>query len=168
MKKQCLKTTAAVMSVFFILTGCAGTAQNKEQTAQTVKEDTIVNPMVSYDTIEELEKAVGFTCKTMPEHTGYTLARCESIDKMIGQMVYMDKGTGEKEFVLRTAKGNADISGYYGVTYEERELDGVVINLGFSGADAVAWWCDEEYAYSATAADIDEQVFLDCLSTVVK
>ena len=112
----------------------------------------IPSPFVDCDTMDDAEKIAGFNV-TVPEKMpeGYAQKLIQAVENDMIQVFYAN---GEKEIVIRKAKGSEDISGDYN-EYKENNTITVgsrkVSTRGNHGKVNAAIWIDGAYTYSITA-----------------
>ena len=131
------------MAVFMSLTAC----QNKEP--ETVQ---IPNPFTEYKTIEEAEKAAGFSlalpAEWMNELKEPTIR--VSNDGLLELIFQLD----DEEIRIRKAKTHEDISGDYTKYAVEKQVDLASLSITLKGdADLIhtAIWQDGEYSYAISS-----------------
>jgi hypothetical protein len=119
----------------------------------------IPNPFVDCDTLDDAKKIAGFTI-TIPEKMpeGYEKKLIQAVDNGMVQVFYEN---GEKELIIRKAKGSQDISGDYN-EYKESKTITVgslkVSTRGNNGKVIVATWVDGDYSYSINT-NLDDKGF---------
>ncbi len=124
------------------------------------------NPMVEYDSASEMNKVLKFDMLQLPAELEYTPKDYYVIDKRLGQIDYTNQAE-DLEITLRKAKGNEDISGIYGVDYEQESFSGLPVNMGIYEDTHVAWFEDGGFSYSVSATGIDGATFDTLVGTVV-
>ena len=112
----------------------------------------IPNPIVTYDTMEEVSEVVGFTfvAPTVPE--GYVNQGYSVINSTLAQVVYTD---GENEITFRGAKEQGDNSGDYNEYEVIRILTIGEVEVATKGTPEkihVATWEKESISYSVVAS----------------
>lgn len=149
MKKLIAITLCAVMALSFA--ACSNTSPSKDNPQKQTSGDQIPNPWVDCNAMTDAEKISGFNVtlpKKMPE--GYEQKLIQAVEKKMVQVFYEN---GEKEILIRKAKGSEDISGDYNKYNENNTVtvDGLEISTkGNDGKINVATWSDGEYTYAIT------------------
>lgn len=118
----------------------------------TENQTRIPNPYVDYDTIEEAQKAVGFSVQLPTKVTGYEKDAISVMDGKVLQIVYRN---GDAEICIRKAAGKDDISGVYeSYTKVEKVTAGdVQAELRGDGTKVyVAVWTSGSYTYAVYAS----------------
>lgn len=129
------------------------------------------SPFSEFRSIEDAEKVTGFKL-TLPEKMpgGYSQKAIEAIQNDLIQVFYEN---GEKEILIRKAKGGDNISGDYNEYSENKTL--TIGNLkvstrGNDGKVSVATWVDGEYTYSISVGfenvGLDTSVISDMISDI--
>ena len=129
------------------------------------------SPFSEYSSLADAEKAAGFKL-TLPEKMpeGYIQKSIETIQNDMIQVFYEN---GEKEILIRKAKGSDDISGDYNEYRENKKL--TIGNLqvstrGNDGKVSVVTWVDDEYTYSISVGfeneGLDTSVISDLISDI--
>lgn len=158
MKKFIAITFCAIMTLSFV--GCANTFPAKENSQKSSEgsnqssrvNEKIPSPFIDCETMADAEKIVGFDV-TLPKKMleGYTQKLIQAVETEMIQIFYKN---GEKEILIRKAKGSEDISGDY-TEYKESETVAIgtlqVSTKGNDGKINVATWVDGDYSYSITA-----------------
>ena len=126
----------------------------------------IPNPSVSYKTLDEARKAVGFSFAvptSLPAN--YQMKDIIVISNDLAEIFYKKDN---KEILYRTAKGNLDISGNYTV-YEEIKTVMVgsakVTTKGKGNLVNLAIWTKDGISYSL---DFDEACDLKAVSSIIE
>lgn len=151
MKKLIAITLCAFMAMSFA--ACSNNSpSNDNPQKQVIGGDEIPNPFVDCDTMADAEKIAGFNI-TVPEKMleGYAQKLIQAVEKEMVQVFYEN---GEKEILIRKAKGSEDISGDYNEYKENNTVTVGSLKVSTRGNDGkvnVAIWVDEEYTYSITA-----------------
>jgi hypothetical protein len=104
MKGECKMKGLKVflLCVILMISGVACSSNGQSQ---------LPNPIVDYDSIEDVQKAVDFDFDLLGNiPKGFTLDSTSVINKQIAQIIYKN---GEDRICYRVAKGSDDISGDY-------------------------------------------------------
>ncbi len=171
MKK--LITALFVLLMAACMYGC-GNKQTAIQTqdSQNSSDDemtSMVNPMVEYSTFPELEKQIDFEYLIIPESNGFQCENIYLISKETVDIDYVSKENAEVEACVRTAKGNEDISGYYGMSYQEEKIGDITVQKGeFKGETKdeyarVAWWTNGSFTYAVSFKRLEAEAVFDSL-----
>jgi len=129
------------------------------------------NPFAECSSLEDAEIKTGFKL-TLPEKMpeGYSKRIIETLEKEMIQVFYE---SGEKEILIRKAKGNNDISGDYNEYSETKTVTVGSLQIstrGTNGKVSVATWVDGEYTYSVSVgfdeAGLDTTVISDLVSSI--
>lgn len=141
---------------------------NKDSDEETGIAIGMPNPFSECNSLQEAEKHAGFKLalpEKMPE--GYSQNMIEIIGKKMIQVFYEN---GEKEILIRKAKGNDDISGDYN-EYSENKTVAVgslrISTRGNHGKVSVATWADSEYTYSVSVGFEEEGLDAAVISDMV-
>lgn len=105
------------------------------------------NPMVSYESVAAARDAAGFQPLYLPSISGYRMNQVWVIGGDVIDMEYVSEDLPASKFRLRTARCtermNEDISGIYGVKWEEESINGLTIAIadvpGASNSYAAHW-----------------------------
>lgn len=125
----------------------------------------IPNPLVSYSTLEEARKAIGFSF-AVPTRLPANYQRKDIIviDGDLAEIFYRN---GNKNILYRTAKGNSDISGDYTV-YEEvktAEIGNMKVTMKGKGSLInLALWTKGGISYSL---NFDEACDLKSVTSII-
>lgn len=143
-----LLAAAAALSV----AACGNTANETDKKDPAQSENTqIPNPWTEYDSLEEAEKAAGFSIGD-PALFGNTATAFRVLSTDGGKMIEVEFENAEGEtFAIRKAPGSGDISGDY-TKYSSEEtvvLDDQALTVkGEGDKKFLAIWTDAEYSYS--------------------
>lgn len=126
------------------------------------------NPFVTYDTLEEAEKAAGFEIETLDEVLeGYERKEVRVIENELSEIIYENK---EAQIRFRKAKGSEDISGDYN-KYEESNViklgDLEVTIKGNQGNAKIAVWTNGDYSYAITVSG-DKGIENSTINKIIK
>lgn len=144
------------------LAACGGGASSAGTPADSVV--SIANPLVEYNSIDELNEALGFTMQELPID-GYKVQTYIAIDNTVGQINY--SSPDGPALCLRTAKAAGDISGVYGANFAEETIADVTVHVDAANATPVAWYEKDSMSYSLSGTDIDEAAFRSALEAVI-
>lgn len=144
------------------LAACGGGASSAGTPADSAA--SIANPLVEYNSIDELNEALGITIQELPID-GYKVQTYIAIDNTVGQIHY--SSPDGPALCLRTAKAAGDISGVYGANFAEETIAGVTVHVDAANATPVAWYEKDSMSYSLSGTDIDEAAFRSALEAVV-
>lgn len=160
-RKTAKKFVSICISALVFLCACGST--NKAKTEMP-------NPITEYSTCEEAEAAVGFKALYLTKDTGYDAHDIMTISNEVIDVEFINRDS-EQEITVRTGKGNNDISGVYGITYTEQEINDVAVQVGMVQEDdettCVAWWSEKNYCYSCYTDDVDGDTFLSLVEVLV-
>ncbi|MEA4847802.1 MAG: hypothetical protein VB106_11275 [Clostridiaceae bacterium] len=171
MKKLIAITLCAVMVLSFAACSINSPSKDNPQKEAIGGDVEIPNPFVDCDTMDDAEKIAGFNV-TMPAKMpkGYVQKLIQAVENDMVQVFYED---GEKEILIRKAKGSRDISGDYN-EYKENNTVSVgslkVSTRGNNGKVNAATWVDGEYTYSITAnlgeTGLDASIINDMVGSI--
>lgn len=132
------------------------------------------NPIVTYDTLAEVDAAIGFSFKIPAMPVGYDSAGYSVIDDTLAQADYTN-GTDTINF--RTVKGIEDPSGDYTVydisrvitvTTPNYDVDITVSGSNDNKINLAVWSYDEySYSFSISGAGLDEESILKIVADVL-
>jgi uncharacterized membrane protein len=140
----------------------------KPDTGVVGKNVRISSPFIDCDTIDVAGKIAGFTV-TVPEKMPQSYVQ-KSIVAVENKMVQVIYANGEKEILIRKAKGNEDISGNFSEYTETNTVTVGSIKVstrGDNGKINVATWVDGEYTYSITANSDEKGLDTTAISNMV-
>ena len=133
---------------------------NNSQSADNTPSVQMPNPFTEYASMDEAEKAAGFSLtvpETMEPYSGRTIRVMDGEDgfSMIEVIYRKETENGETddddEIRIRKAAGNEDISGDY-IDYAEHStvtIDNIPVSInGENGKIKLATWCRGDYTYS--------------------
>ena len=138
-----------------------GAAANADMAAEEIGEmDSIANPFISCETLEDAEKLAGFSF-IIPKGVGaYTTQEIYAIENEMIEVLYLDEDDKEG-YRIRKGAGVESISGDYNV-YENVivvQKDGRSVTLKGNGDTiSLAEWAEGDYAYSV---NVDQAVFTE-------
>lgn len=120
--------------------------RNNEEKKELIGGPQVVNPFVTYDSLDEAEKAAGFELILPERIEGYDEPLVQLMSGKMIQVIY-----GDREIYIRKMASDDDISGDYNVykVNEVSDLTGVdVIYKGDGEKIYNVTWHKEGYAYS--------------------
>ena len=132
----------------------------------------VPNPVTEYKSVEEINRAADFDVLMLPEDLGYIAVKLNLIDRNIAEVEYIRDGDDGVDIWTRQAKGKSDISGIYGVDYQEEQFNSLTVNKGrYENTDdntliMVAWFTDADYSYSLNATGINSASFDEIIRTM--
>ncbi len=152
--KRNTKWIAILASVCVLnLAGCKNTTAAKNDNTNTEKKtmEEVINPFVTYETVEEAKKHLSFDV-TVPESLdGYNEQEISVMSEKMFQIVYKNE---TQEICVRKQAGEEDISGDYTKYEEESIVNQNDLNLRFRGDGGLvknATWTKDGYSYSIYA-----------------
>lgn len=158
----------AAGSMLFCVAGCDSSARlwDDQVTTEASSSQQMPNPVIDYATYDELSAALGYPMVQL-SYVGLEPTTYASIDDKLGEIFY-EAGDGSASVLLREQRGvNEDISGIYGATFEQRDIDGTQVNIGQNTDTAVAWFTLGGSSYSISAQDIEMADFEKLVENVV-
>ncbi|MGN1413424.1 MAG: hypothetical protein ACI4WY_04170 [Anaerovoracaceae bacterium] len=146
----------APLEIFYVLMGCVDGSYTVNgntiviHTGSGEQGQQISNPMISFDTMKEAEKAVGFTM-TLPasfrKNVQYTVIG--------GELLEVLQNADGKEICIRKAHGKEDISGIFTEfknTMTGKKGTADVVLKGDGSRFTVANWCENGYTYAVSTS----------------
>lgn len=126
------------------------------------------SPFSVFSSLEDAEKAIGFKL-TLPEKMpeGYSQKAIEVIKNDLIQVFYEN---GEKEILIRKAKGSDNISGDYNEYSESKTLTIGSVQVSTKGNDgkvSIATWVDGEHTYSVSVGFENEGLDASIISDII-
>ncbi len=134
------------------------------------------NQMTEYEVIEQAAKAVGFQPLDLPEGVPYRQIKLIAINNKTVEVTYEriqglweTKDSVRAQFTVRTARRsdvkNDDVSGIYGLTWEEADIAGLkVYKTQLSKLSWIIRWTQGDYAYSVMGRFIDEATYNELMT----
>lgn len=125
----------------------------------------IPNPIVIYDTYENVVKDAGFTPLYLTRDAGFSCYYLSLIGKHTADIGFQRLGQPETTVRVRTMpqkadKSMKDISGVYSVTWKDQVIDGVPVSIAkINDTSYVAHWKMGDYQFSAQAAGMSAPQF---------
>ena len=129
------------------LAACGSKAPAEEGSAAAE----IANPFVTYDTLEEASKAVGFDLQAPETIEGCPIESIQVMNNSLIQITYYDSEADGNRIVLRKAAGVDDISGDYNEypTVSTADYNGVNVTMrGENDTFSGAIWTVDGASYS--------------------
>lgn len=123
------------------------------------------NPIIPYQTYEELAKAVNFNPLYMPKKSGYTVNQFSSINDKVADIRYGRRWEPEVLLIVRTYKRAPDeelqdISGIHGVKWRVDESTGSTIYVTkINDTDHAAAWAVGDYTFAAYVKNLSFAAF---------
>lgn len=155
----------------FALAACAGKAPAPTGSDEPVgsMEAQMVNPFVSYDTIEDAAAVTGFDFLVPATMDGYTDRNIQVMDGRMLQVTFIDESGNM--LLLRKAAGSDDISGDYIVYADTKTVtlpNGAEAELrGDEPNFQAAVWTANGYSYAVSSdVPMDEAAMVDLISTL--
>lgn len=157
------RKTAVILSVLvfavLVVTACSNADQKKNEVA---------NPMVTYDTIEQIEKKIGYSPAVLPAYSGFEQKEMYIIGDQVVDLRY--KNANGAEAAVRSQKNaEGDISGYHGLSFTPETYNGVTYNIAENADDKaiVAYFTKGDMTYSMSATSLDMETFKSEFTTVI-
>lgn len=171
--KSAAMLAAAVLLVFGTVSAEAAAAAEESVPTEKIQEIGMPNPIVSYDTIAEMEIVLGFTPLTLPASSGYVCTNMSIVSGVTANMEYTAKGRLQDEGSSLTVRSaelakvddlKGDISGVYGAKWEKKQVGQSVVYIAKLADDSfAARWVNERYAFSFVGHKISQDKFLSFL-----
>ncbi|MDU2065335.1 MAG: hypothetical protein E6713_10900 [Sporomusaceae bacterium] len=127
------------------------------------------NPIVEYQTDEDMINTIGFTPLYLPKISGYSCDSISVISKKIADVRFQRLGDRNSKLRIRTAQqddfSGDDISGIYSVTWEEKHINDTAISIAkMKDHSYAAHWKTGKYLFSVQADGISYLEFMSLLS----
>ena len=125
----------------------------------------IPNPIVTYDTYQELAKKAGFTPLYLTRDSGYSCTNISLIDRDTADLAFQKLGRPSTNVHVRTMlqkqpPTTKDVSGIYGAKWEESVIDGVTVYIAkLDDTSYAAHWTVDDYQFAAQADNINSAEF---------
>jgi len=158
------ETGQAIVTVYEDLNGNAEILEIEELEAEGTQ---IPNPFVTYETMEEAEKAAGFEFDVPQTAEGLSIKEISCVSNEMIQVVYGD----EYSIFVRKAKGTDDISGDYTVydKVEDVSVGGVTVTERADEQGIYsAIWSSGGYSYAIISSDALTREAVEGLVTEIK
>ncbi|WP_195268184.1 hypothetical protein [Eubacterium sp. 1001713B170207_170306_E7] len=157
------RKTAVILSVLvlavLVVTACSKADPQKSG---------MPNPMVSYDTLEQIEKKMGYSPAALPAYSGFELKELYIIGDELVDLEYQK--TGGAEATVRSQKNaTGDISGYQNLSYSTESYNGTTYNIAENAEDKafIASFTKGDMTYSMSATGLDKDTFKNEFATVI-
>ena len=121
----------------------------------------IPNPIVTYDTYQELAKKAGFTPLYLTRDSGYSCTNISLIGRDTADLSFQKLGNPSINIHVRTMlqkqpSTTKDISGIYNVEWKEQVIDGVTVYIAkLNDMSYAAHWNVDDYQFAAQADNIN-------------
>ncbi|ALU16074.1 MULTISPECIES: hypothetical protein [Eubacterium] len=159
MKRKTAVFLSIVVFAVLVATACSNSSQKKEE---------IPNPMVRYDTMDQIEKKIGYSPAVLPAYSGFELKEMYIIGDELVDLRYQK--TGGAEAALRSQKNaEGDISGYQQLSYSPETYNGITYNIAENADDQaiVACFTKGDMTYSMSAVGLDKNTFKSEFAAVI-
>ena len=151
MKRKAAVFLSVLVFAVLVVTACSNTSQKKEE---------LPNPMVRYDTIDQIEKKVGYSPAILPAYSGFELKEMYIIGNELVDLRYQK--TGGAEATVRSQKNaEGDISGYQQLSYSPETYNGITYNIAENADDKaiIAYFTKGDMTYSMSATGLNKDTF---------
>ncbi|MCB6570288.1 hypothetical protein LI142_12370 [Eubacterium limosum] len=159
MKYKAVVFLSVLVFAALLVTACSNTGQKKEE---------IPNPMVRYDTIDQIEKKVGYSPAILPAYSGFELKEMYIIGDEVVDLRYQK--TGGAEATVRSQKNaEGDISGYQQLSYSPEIYNDLTYNIAENADDKaiIAYFTKGDMTYSMSAIGLDKDTFKSEFAAVI-
>ncbi len=159
MKRKTAVFLSIVVFAVLVATACSNSSQKKDE---------IPNPMVRYDTMDQIEKKIGYSPAVLPAYSGFELKEMYIIGDELVDLRYQK--TGGAEAALRSQKNaEGDISGYQQLSYSPETYNGITYNIAENADDQaiVAYFTKGDMTYSMSAVGLDKNTFKSEFAAVI-
>lgn len=159
MKRKAAVFLSVLVFAVLVVTACSNTSQKKEE---------LPNPMVRYDTIDQIEKKVGYSPAILPAYSGFELKEMYIIGNELVDLRYQK--TGGAEATVRSQKNaEGDISGYQQLSYSPETYNGITYNIAENADDKaiIAYFTKGDMTYSMSATGLDKDTFKSEFAVVI-
>ena len=159
MKRKADVFLSVLVFAVLVVTACSNTSQKKEE---------LPNPMVRYDTIDQIEKKVGYSPAILPAYSGFELKEMYIIGNELVDLRYQK--TGGAEATVRSQKNaEGDISGYQQLSYSPETYNGITYNIAENADDKaiIAYFTKGDMTYSMSATGLDKDTFKSEFAVVI-
>ncbi|MEG1877600.1 MAG: hypothetical protein RRX92_08260 [Lachnospiraceae bacterium] len=152
-------TTAATTEETTVAAEASTTAATEDASVE------LVNPMIEYQNIAELNNTMNFMMIDFPVSYGMLdTEKFYAIDGVIAEIQCTDDNKNPVH--IRMSERKDDISGVNGVTYSQTKIGDTNVNIGKLDKLQVAWWQNDHYSYSLSVdglSDADFSTYLELL-----
>jgi hypothetical protein len=162
-RREFMGLAAAALLLILAFTLAPGLLRPAEDPGQ----EQVANPFVTYQSLEEAEKAAGFALPAPESFEGAGRREIAVIDGRIIDVTYLD-GEDNRVLTIRKGTGEEDISGDYNEYPQEdvTELEGLSVTVRGDGKRIfLALWQEEGYSY---AVSFDKGGTQDQLKEIMK
>lgn len=159
MKRKAAVFLSVLVFAVLVVTACSNTSQKKEE---------LPNPMVRYDTIDQIEKKVGYSPAILPAYSGFELKEMYIIGNELVDLRYQK--TGGAEATVRSQKNaEGDISGYQQLSYSPETYNDITYNIAENADDKaiIAYFTKGDMTYSMSATGLDKDTFKSEFAVVI-
>lgn len=159
MKRKATVFLSVLVFAVLVVTACSNTSQKKEE---------LPNPMVRYDTIDQIEKKVGYSPAILPAYSGFELKEMYIIGNELVDLRYQK--TGGAEATIRSQKNaEGDISGYQQLSYSPETYNDITYNIAENADDKaiIAYFTKGDMTYSMSAIGLDKDTFKSEFAAVI-
>ncbi len=159
MKHKAVVFLSVLVFAALLVTACSNTGQKKEE---------IPNPMIRYDTIDQIEKKVGYSPAILPAYSGFELKEIYIIGDEVVDLRYQK--TGGAEATVRSQKNaEGDISGYQQLSYSPEIYNDITYNIAENADDKaiIAYFTKGDMTYSMSAIGLDKDTFKSEFAAVI-
>lgn len=155
------KIAAAVAAAAFAL-GIGFTSQSVEA---------MPNPIVEYQTYTDAANNAGFKPLVLPQISGWSCNYISVISGKVADLGFKSSYDNDAVLRVRTARADSpygkDISGVYGVKWQNQVINGTTVSIASINGGAAGWvahWQHGSYVFSAQAAGLNQQQFMQVLT----
>lgn len=163
MKKYCLLVSTIL--IVSVLCSCSADSKTEVKVETKVPETEtaiisgVANPMVPYDTLQNLTMAADFfLLSPVAESIDYTLDKLYLIGGEIAEIDYTNNNNKNLKLKIRTARGSDDISGMYGESTEATYSDRTVKMYNIDNSIACSF-TNENMTYSVSMENGSKEEF---------
>lgn len=132
----------------------------------------VINPLAKYETMREINAALGFRPLYVPRIFGYQCTAMYVIGGDLAQLSFKSN-IDDSTMIVRTAVaesvGTDEISGYYGLNWGEKVISRTKTKYAIApNSSIVVSWTEGRYAFSVICAKLDEETFLRQMKGLVR
>lgn len=123
------------------------------------------NPIVTYDTYQELAKKAGFTPLYLTRDSGYSCTNISLIGRDTAELSFQKLGSPSTKAHIRTMlqkqpSTTKDISGIYDAKWKEQVIDGITVYIAkLNDTSYAAHWNVDDYQFAAQVDNINSTEF---------
>lgn len=130
------------------------------------------NPLHLCQTVNEANKILGYRPLYVPRIYGYEVDKIYVIGDAMAQLTFISN-IDDSTLIVRTAVieevGTDEISGYYGVNWQERPMSRSHTLYGTTqDGKQIVSWVEGRYAFSVICTNLDEQTFMRQMKGLVR